>query len=29
MENEPKKIPFKWELGDEIVSLHVRLIQSW
>lgn len=23
MENEPKKVPFKWELGDEIVSLHV------
>lgn len=24
MENEPKKVPFKWELGDEIVSLHVN-----
>lgn len=23
MENELKKVPFKWELGDEIVSLHV------
>lgn len=23
MENEPKKVPFKWELGEEIVSLHV------
>jgi len=23
MEKEPKKVPFKWELGDEIVSLHV------
>lgn len=24
MENEPKKVPFKWEFGDEIVSLHVN-----
>ena len=29
MENEPKKVPFKWEYGDEIVSLHVNSYAYW
>ena len=27
MENEPKKVPFKWQFGEETISLHVNRYQ--